>query len=259
MKNFLDIIVTFNDNFNFVDYSLILLINFLFIFIFYVLFSYSFKNKSQETKINTLLKLNLLLFIFYYVYKLIYYFEYDGSIAELIPLQLCNINIVLYFISLKTKNKDLLGFSFYTVVIGALLAILFSDNFLSGLSFAHPLALGFYFFHSFLILIALLSLKIEIFKPSVKNSFNVLKTLLSMSFVIFLVNIIFEEFIGIKSNYFYQTDATSVPQLQILYNFLPVKFLYLTPLILLMFGLMILIGSIYDIKEKIKERKSVKY
>lgn len=255
MNKILDIIVGLGKNFNLKDYLLILLINFLFIIIFYILFSFAFKNKKQVDKINTLIKFNLILFIFYYTYKLIYYFVYNGSFTDLIPLHLCNINLILNFISFKIKNPKLIGFSFYTVTIGASLAIIFSDKFIDGLSFSHPLALGFYLFHSGLVTIALLSLKLDIFRPSYKNTIPVLKTFLCLSFIIYFINIIFEKFFGLSSNYFYQTNPNTVAQLKLFYNIIPVEFLYLVPVILIMTFVMFLIGVIFDLSLKIKNYK----
>mgnify|MGYP003298593688 CR=1 FL=1 len=64
-----------------------------------------------------------------------------------LPLQLCNINLLLIPVAMATMNRSILNFNFFTGTLGALMAILMPSIGFSDCSILLPRMLGYYFTH----------------------------------------------------------------------------------------------------------------
>ena len=101
-----------------------------------VIASLLLRKRSERAKKIVLITACVLTFIGFFVYK---YFlsidtEYDKLVIETrggfswwaeLPLQLCNINMIIIPIAVATKSRSLMSFSFFLAPLGALMALMF--------------------------------------------------------------------------------------------------------------------------------------
>ena len=94
-----------------------------------------------------------------------------------LPLQLCNINLFLIPLGVRRKSRPVLGFSFFTAPLGALMALLFPESSFIGYSIFTPRILGFYLTHSLLIICGLSLSALDLYRPRWRDIPGILRTL----------------------------------------------------------------------------------
>lgn len=166
-----------------------------------------FKEATQEKRLRFLWKLSILN-IFTYLFNL-WYFSKIAHVLTLLPLQLCNIGVILIPIALKTRNKSLIDFLFYACGLGALAAILIvSEEYHDTYSL---FTFSFYVFHFFIFLIPLLisAWGFHQLKPNVRIARNVTLILMVLSLIIHGINLGLN-LIGVPGNYFFTLRVLSI-------------------------------------------------
>ena len=90
------------------------------IFVFWVLHHFKAASVNQRKMfLKRLAQIN----IFFYVYNL-YFFTKIAHVLTLLPLQLCNLGVILIPIALRSHSQKLWDFLVYACSLGALAAIL---------------------------------------------------------------------------------------------------------------------------------------
>lgn len=165
-----------------------------------------------------------------------------------LPLQLCNINLFLIPLGVRRKSRPVLGFSFFTAPLGALMALLFPESSFIGYSIFTPRILGFYLTHSLLIICGLSLSALDLYRPRWQDIPGILRTLGVLALGAHIVNTALRHTVCAYANYFF-TYRTDISILNLFWKLIPVPLLYLLPGLLILLPYMCIIiagGSLMD-------------
>ena len=226
------------------------------------------RKKDEEVRAKVLAAAMLVTLVGFFVYK---FFlgrdtDYSAITAETgkgafnwwgeLPLQLCNINMILIPIAALTKNRLLMCFSFFMGPLGAGLALVMPGIGFDCYSILLPRMLGYYGTHWMVVFGSLALGALGIYKPKYKDYFLTLLSGFGVAFVIFLINALLRvtkcnEF----SNYFFTHAPEGNPILELFHSWIPLPFLYLIPSVLILTPYVMLVVSIVALYRKCREKK----
>ena len=225
------------------------------------------KGKSERTKVLVICITCWVTLIGFFFYK--YALSLDEEFALLtadmggfnwwgeLPLQLCNINLIIIPIAVLTKKRPLLSFCFFVGPLGAFMAIMMPSMGFDGYSFFLPRMLGFYITH-YVVMIASLAIgTFGLYRPKWSDLPRMGLALLVIGFIVFCFNLVLR-YTGLhpKANYFFSVETEGNPLLEFFYRFLPYPFLYLIPNLLVLWGYAVPIVLGYQIADSIKKKKA---
>ncbi|MCQ2427343.1 MAG: YwaF family protein [Clostridia bacterium] len=213
-----------------------------------------FHNRSEKTARIAVTLLYAAVFAFFWVYK--YWISIDEAYSVItaengegafswwreLPLQLCNINLILIPIAVITKNKPLSAFAFFMAPFGAILAMLMPSAGFAGFSLFVPRVFGFYVTHMFVLIGSPMLALFGFYKPKFRDIPITLVSAFAITIVIFGINMLlrvthtFDE-----ANYFYCVEALNGTPLTWLWKLIPVPLLYMLPLFPVLAGYMALV------------------
>lgn len=223
------------------------------------------KEKPLETRRKFLAVIMIITFISFFVYK--YYLSIDSEYSVLceendigafswwkeLPLQLCNINLILIPVGVITMNRTILNFSLFTGSVGAFMALIMPSVGFYGCSILLPRMLGYYFTHFMVFTGALAIVAYGIHTPKYRELPMTAVMLLAIAFIVFLIDCLFR-FTGVCefANYFYACDPEGNAILSLLYSIIPVWYLYEVPCLLILVPYMYLVTFICNTVKKEK-------
>lgn len=211
------------------------------------------RRKPLSVRRRFLAGIMIFTFIMFFVYK--YFLSIDREYSEIcvecgmgafswwkeLPLQLCNINIMLIPVGMITMNRSILNFSFFTGTLGAFMSLVMPATGFSDCSILLPRMLGYYFTHYMVFTGALAIVVYGIHVPEYKEIPRTALLLLGIAFIVFLINFLFRVTgLNDQANYFYTfaTDGNFV--LDLLHERIPVPYLYEVPCLLILIPYMYL-------------------
>ena len=220
------------------------------------------RNKSESTKQMTLVIACICTMIGFVVYK--YYLSLDKEFniitADMggfnwwgeLPLQLCNINMLLIPVAVMTKNRALSSFSFFVGPLGAMMALMMPSAGFSGYSIFLPRMLGYYGTHFMIVIEGLALVTFGLFKPRLSDLPRAILTVIIIAFVVFLFNL-FLRWTGLfpKANYFFSVETEGNFLLEMFHKWIPVPFLYLLPSIVILGAYMLIITIPFELIERL--------
>lgn len=198
------------------------------------------RGKSERTKalvISVACWVTLVGF-FFYKYALSVDAEFNVATQDMggfnwwgeLPLQLCNINLLLIPIAALTGKRPLLSFCFFVGPLGALMALVMPSAGFAGYSVFLPRMLGYYGTH-FVVLIAALALgTFGLYRPKLRDLPPMVLTLFVIALAVFGFDMLLRV-TGLhpKANYFFAVETEGNPLLELFYRWIPVPFLFLLP------------------------------
>ena len=235
-----------------------------------VIASLILKKRSEKTRRIVLIVACLVTFVGFFIYK--YYLsidtEYDKLIIETrggftwwaeLPLQLCNINMMLIPIAVATKSRPLMSFGFFMAPLGALMALLSPAVGFDGYSIWLPRMLGFYGTHFMIIIEGLALATFGLYRPKFRDLPRTVLAAFLIALVIFGVNMLLR-WSGLhpKANYFFSVETEGNFLLEIFHKWIPVPFLYLLPALLILVPYMALVTSGFAIVDRVRARRENK-
>ena len=236
------------DAFNLVYFMLLILIA-----VSVVVISIIFRNKDEKTKdifIYSIGAFNIILFI---VYKIFLSQDgYDFNIWKELPLQLCNINMFIIPLAVLLKNKYLLSFGFYVAPLAALMAMTFPEHGFTGNSIFLMRNIGFYGTHVIIIVMGILLITFGYIKTSFKDVIYLIPITLVLGLFAFIVNLVLFAVTKVETNYFFTMNTSDISILNLFYNLIPVKFLYLLPAMLILVAYVCAFNGIKKLSIKLK-------
>ncbi len=220
------------------------------------------RNKSESTKQMTLVIACICTMIGFVVYK--YYLSLDKEFniitADMggfnwwgeLPLQLCNINMLLIPVAVMTKNRALSSFSFFVGPLGAMMALMMPSAGFSGYSIFLPRMLGYYGTHFMIVIEGLALVTFGLFKPRLADLPKSIAAVIIIAFVVFLFNL-FLRWTGLfpKANYFFSIETEGNFLLEMFHKWIPVPFLYLLPSIVILGAYMLIITIPFELIERL--------
>ena len=209
----------------------------------------------------------ILTLIGFFVYK--YYLSIDTAYDALtagmggfnwwgeLPLQLCNINMIMIPISVMTNKRPLMSFCFFVGSLGAMMALAMPTTGFDGYSLLLPRMLGFYGTHFMIVIEAMAIVTFGLYKPRFRDVPMTIVALLCIALVIFGIDMLLR-WSGLhpKANYFFAVETEGNPVLELFYRLIPYPFLYLLPCSLVLGAYMAVIISGFALADKLKPEKN---
>ncbi|MBR5666416.1 MAG: YwaF family protein [Lachnospiraceae bacterium] len=239
--------------------------------LFFALFAvgvYVLRKKPERTRAVVLSAAMLITLVGFFVYKIFLSKDADFSriTAEAgqggfnwwgeLPLQLCNINMILIPIAALSGKKVLQCFCFFMGPLGAGLALLLPGTGFEHYSILLPRMLGYFGTHWMVVFGSIALGALGLYKPKFKDYFLTLGSAFSVAFVIFLINVVLRVTErNAFSNYFFTHDPEGNPILELFHSWLPYPFLCLIPCALILTPYVMLITGICRLAEKRGEKE----
>ena len=197
------------------------------------------RNQSVMTRKVVLSGACIFTFVWYFLYK--HFLSIDKPYSAIreakelggfnwwgeLPLQLCNINMILIPIAILTDCRPLESFCFFTAPLGAFLALAMPGEGFDHYSLLLPRMMGFFGTHFMIFIEGLAIVAFGLYKPKFSDiPFTTLTTLI-LTFVITVINVIMRRTgVNPNANYFYTIDTEGNYFLELFYKWLPVPGLY---------------------------------
>ena len=224
------------------------------------------KNRSETAKRAVIVTACILTLIGFFVYK--YYLSIDADFDRItsdmggfnwwgeLPLQLCNINMILIPIAVLKKSRPLMSFAFFLGPLGALMAIVMPGNGFSGYSLLLPRMIGYYGTHFMIIIEALSLVTFGLYRPRFRDLPGTLLAILLIALAVFGFNMLLR-WTGLhpKANYFFSVETEGNFLLEIFYKWLPYPFLYLLPCIGILLVYMTVITTCFAVSDRKRDRQ----
>ena len=221
------------------------------------------RGKSERTKKVVLVTACVLTLLGFFVYK--YFLSIDAEFHEAtaamggfnwwgeLPLQLCNINMILIPIAVLTNRRALMSFCFFVGSLGAMMALVMPGAGFDGYSILLPRMLGYYGTHFMVIIEALALAVFGLYRPRFRDLPGTVAALVLVSLAVFGVNVLLRA-TGLhpKANYFFSMETEGNPVLELFYRFVPYPWLYELPSILILLPYMLVITAGFAIAERKK-------
>ncbi len=152
-----------------------------------------------------------------------------------LPLQLCNINLLLIPIAVLTRKRPLLGFCFFVGPIGALMALVLPGNGFNGYSIFLARMLGYFGTHFVVMFAALAIGTFGLYRPRMRDLPLTALTVFLIALVIYGINVLLRH-TGLhpKANYFFAVETEGNALLELFWSWIPLPFLYLLPSIVIL-------------------------
>ena len=176
------------------------------------------RGKSERAKQTVLVCACLVTLVGFFVYK--YALSLDGDYDRItvsmggfnwwgeLPLQLCNINMILIPIAVLRKNRPLMCFCFFLGPLGAMMALAMPQNGFAGYSLLLPRMLGFYGTHFMIVIEGLAIVAFGLFRPTLRDLPRAILTANAIAFGVFCINLLLR-WSGLhpKANYFFSVET----------------------------------------------------
>ena len=147
-----------------------------------------------------------------------------------LPLQLCNINMLLIPIAVLKRWRPLLAFCFFIAPLGALMALVMPGIGFEAYPIYLPRMLGYFGTHFMIFIEGLAIVTFGLYRPQWRDIPLTMLALFVIALVVFGINMLLRA-TGLhpKANYFFSVETEGNPLLELFYSWLPWPFLFLLP------------------------------
>lgn len=244
---------------------------FMLVFAFFLLLlivsSILLKGKSEKLRTTVLVTACMITLVGFFVYK--YYLSLDTAFNEItaskggfnwwgeLPLQMCNINMILIPIAVTKKSRPLMSFCFFVGPLGAMMALAMPGLGFDGYSLLLPRMLGYYGTHFMVVIEGLAIVTYGFFRPSFRDLPRTILATFVISFCIFMINLLLRwTQLHPNANYFFNVDTEGNALLEIFHKWIPIAFVYQIPCVLILGVYMLLITSGFALADRLREKKA---
>ena len=230
-----------------------------------ILASVALRKKTEKTRQMVLVTTCVITLIGFIVYKLFLSRDSDYNVITAsmggfnwwgeLPLQLCNINMLLIPLAVLKKDRSLMFFCFFLGPLGAMMALILPGNGFEGYSLLLPRMLGYYGTHFMIVIEGLALVAFGLFRPRLRDLPRAVLTALGITFAVFLLNL-FLRWSGLhpKANYFFSVETEGNVLLELFYRWIPFPFLYLMPSLVILGVYMLVITVPFECADRKKKR-----
>ena len=224
------------------------------------------RGQSEQTKSAVLVAACLLTLIGFVFYKA--FLSRDSSYNEItanmggfnwwgeLPLQLCNINMLLIPVAVLKKNRAMMSFSFFVGPLGALMALIMPGNGFDGYSLLLPRMLGYYGTHFMIFIEGLALACFGLYRPRLRDLPRTVLTILLISLTVFVIDLLLR-WSGLhpKANYFFAVETEGNFLLERFHRLLPYPYLFLMPSLLILLPYMLLVTLPFELADRVRRKK----
>lgn len=219
------------------------------------------RGRSERTRSLVLIAACVVTLIGFVIYKYFLSLDSDYNLITAgmggfnwwgeLPLQLCNINMLLIPIAVLKKSRPLMCFSFFLGPLGALMALLMPGNGFDGYSLLLPRMLGYYGTHFMVVIEGLALASFGLFRPRFRDLPKAALAVLGIAFAVFLFNLLLR-WTGLhpKANYFFSVETEGNFLLELFHSWLPFPFLYLIPSFGILIPYMLLVTIPFELADR---------
>ena len=223
------------------------------------------RGKTEKAKGNVLVTACLLTLAGFVVYKI--FLSRDAEYNEItavmggynwwgeLPLQLCNINMILIPIAGWKKSRPMMSVCFFVGPLGAMMALMMPGNGFDGYSLLLPRMLGYYGTH-FMVLIEGLALgTFGLYRPRLKDLPGTVVTILAVSFAVFLINLLLRRSgLHPKATYFFCVETEGNFLLELFHSWIPFPYLYVLPSLGILVPYMLLVTLPFEAADRARRK-----
>ena len=190
-----------------------------------------------DTRKNIVMYLSVIELIILRVYKFsLRYAEYEYNYFNELPCFLCNQSTFLCILAAYLNNQTIMSFCLTVGALGAFLALLMPDKMYIDLPFYSGQAIGFYGYHSLLVVTCISFYTLGLYEAKPKDSLWIMLMLFLLTCFAHLINSVLRKSnLNPKANYIFTYDPDNFI-LEKLYERFPYKLFYMLP-VLPLFGL----------------------
>ena len=229
-----------------------------------VLASLLLRRSSERTRRAVLIAACLVTLVGYFVYKYLLSLDADYNVITAnmggfnwwgeLPLQLCNINMILIPIAVLRRSRPLMCFSFFLGPLGALMALVMPGNGFDGYSLLLPRMLGYYGTHFMIVIEGLALVTFGLFRPRFRDLPRAVLAILLIALCVFGINMLLR-WSGLhpKANYFFSVETEGNFLLEIFHSWIPYPFLYLLPAVGILVPYMLLVTLGFTLADRRKK------
>ncbi len=227
------------------------------------------RGKSEKVRSGVLVGACCVTLIGFFFYKYFLSIDADFNVITAnmggfnwwgeLPLQLCNINMILIPIAVLKKSRPLMCFGFFLAPLGALMALLMPANGFDGYSLLLPRMIGYYGTHFMIVIEGLALVTFGLYRPKYRDIPRTILTAFVIALSVFCVNMLLR-WSGLhpKANYFFAVETEGNFLLEIFHNWIPYPFLYLLPCILILGVYMTVVTTPFALADRSREKKERK-
>ena len=224
------------------------------------------RGKKERTRQIVLISTCAVTFAAYFIYKyaLSLDAEFDILTADTggfnwwgeLPIQLCNISMILIPIAVLKKSRPLMSFCFFIGPLGALMALIMPGTGFSGYSLLLPRMLGYYGTHFMIVIEGWALMAFGLFRPRFSDLPKVTVSFCSLGLAIFGVNMLLR-WSGLhpSANYFFLVETEGNPILDMFYRLIPVPFLYALPCIGILVVYIAAVTALLGVVDKLRGKE----
>ena len=225
------------------------------------------RRRSEQARRRVIIVASLFTIVAFFVYKgfLSVDREYSALTAATggfnwwgeLPLQLCNINMLILPIAVHWNKRPLMSFCFFVGVLGALMAVTMPGVGFDGYSLLLPRMLGYYGTHFAIIIEALALVTLGLYRPRFRDlpltALALLVTALAACGISLLLR---ASGLHAGANYFFSVETEGNALLELFHRWLPAPFLYLLPCMAILVGYMCIVMVFITAFERIRARRA---
>ena len=203
------------------------------------------RNKSDKAKRTVIATAAILTLIGFVVYK--YFLSIDAEFDVItsstggfnwwgeLPLQLCNINMLLIPVAVLFDLQMLMSFCFFVGSLCASLAIAMPGVGFDKYSIFLPRMLGYFGTHYMIVIMAIAIVTFGLYRPKFSDLPKTCLVICCISFCVFLINVLLiKTGLHPNANYFYSIDPNGNALLELFHKLIPLPFLYELPSLLIL-------------------------
>ena len=232
-----------------------------------VIASLLLRGKSDKAKTTVLVAACLVTFVGYFIYKYMLSLDADYNVITAnmggfnwwgeLPLQLCNINMLLIPVAVLKKNRAMMSFSFFVGPLGALMALIMPGNGFNGYSLLLPRMLGYYGTHFMIFIEGLALACFGLYRPRLRDLPRTVLTILLISLTVFVIDLLLR-WSGLhpKANYFFAVETEGNFLLERFHRLLPYPYLFLMPSLLILLPYMLLVTLPFELADRARRKKA---
>lgn len=230
----------------------------------------SFRHRGEDEKRKYAVTLYVVLLVFFVLYKLclpldkeymLVCDQYYGGFTYLneLPLNPCNITLVVMPFALIRKNRNLMALCFYESLLGALLAFILPISGFDGYPVFSIHIFGYYVTHMTLFLAAFLLPVFGLYRPSSSDTKGVLLTMLPLTVGVFVIDILLRvSRLCEAANYFFLFYHDGNAILKFVYDLIPIPFVYVALIGSIVIVVMVpLVAFLFGIRDGMKKLRRI--
>ena len=229
-----------------------------------------FRHRDEGEKQKYVVTLYIALAIFFILYKsllpldkgyMIVCDQFYGGFTYLneLPLNPCNITLMIMPFALIRKNRKLIAMCFFESLLGAFLAFIMPISGFDGYPVFSIHIFGYYITHMTLFFAAFLLPVFGIYRPSCSDTKGVLSMMLLMACGVFVIDILLR-MSGLceAANYFFLFYHDGNALLKLVYDLIPIPFVYIVLIgCIVTVAVIPLITFLFGMRDVIKKRHQI--